>query len=142
MIVGIPVFIDARSVFYREKASKMYEPIAYATAFALTELPYIFCQTLVFVIPVNQWIDGLVDVEHICIGMCHCYSTREGRGGGSSIFYFPFVLSSLPLLSRPKFYFIIGLNENITAFLWFFFTVFVFGALGTFWGEADRTVQK
>lgn len=29
----------------------------------------------------------------------------------------------------------VGLNENVTDFMWFFFTVFFFAALGTFWGH-------
>ncbi|KAF1894840.1 hypothetical protein Lal_00028284 [Lupinus albus] len=43
-----PVVSIERTVFYREKASGMYSPIAYGAAQGLVELPYIFAQTLIF----------------------------------------------------------------------------------------------
>lgn len=43
-----PVISIERTVFYREKAARLYSPLAYAAAQALIELPYIAAQTLLY----------------------------------------------------------------------------------------------
>ncbi|CAM6074535.1 unnamed protein product [Sphagnum tenellum] len=43
-----PVVSVERSVFYRERAAGMYSPLSYACAQALIEVPYVFCQTIVY----------------------------------------------------------------------------------------------
>jgi ABC-type multidrug transport system permease subunit len=47
-----PVLIRERAVFYRERASRMYIPEAYAASFFLTELPWLALLVLVVIPPV------------------------------------------------------------------------------------------
>ncbi|CAN1121568.1 Pleiotropic drug resistance protein 1 [Linum perenne] len=43
-----PVVAIERTVFYRERAAGMYSPLPYAYAQVLIEIPYVFCQALVY----------------------------------------------------------------------------------------------
>jgi hypothetical protein len=53
MVVGIPVYMASRDVYYRERASSMYRPFAYAAGYAVAEVPYIVVMTVIFVVPVS-----------------------------------------------------------------------------------------
>jgi len=84
VITVIPVAVEARAVFYREKACTMYTPWAYTTSTMIAELPYIWLQTTLFVVP---------------------------------------------------FYFILGLNNNVSDFFWFYFTCGLFNMMGIYVGD-------
>lgn len=63
MIMGIPVYMNARTVYYREVASTMYKPSAYSLAYYTAEIPYIAGMTSIFVLPFYFMLNLNPDVE-------------------------------------------------------------------------------
>ncbi|GLJ45897.1 hypothetical protein SUGI_0966190 [Cryptomeria japonica] len=57
IISVLPVVDVERTVFYREKASGMYHPFAYALAQVFIEVPYIFVQTVMYGLIVYTMMD-------------------------------------------------------------------------------------
>eukprot|EP01004_Peranema_trichophorum_P005642 NODE_4493_length_1159_cov_43.544402_g3975_i0.p1 GENE.NODE_4493_length_1159_cov_43.544402_g3975_i0~~NODE_4493_length_1159_cov_43.544402_g3975_i0.p1 ORF type:complete len:301 (+),score=36.80 NODE_4493_length_1159_cov_43.544402_g3975_i0:51-905(+) len=60
MLSGLSVLLEERSVYYREKASRMYAPWIYGFAFQLAELPYVTINSFIFL--VITWV--LSDINH------------------------------------------------------------------------------
>lgn len=60
LMSGMPVFSAERVVFYRERAARMYDPLALGIATILAELPFVIAQAVIFV-PIVYF---MVDLTH------------------------------------------------------------------------------
>ncbi|KAL4524950.1 hypothetical protein Ndes2526A_g07047 [Nannochloris sp. 'desiccata'] len=104
------VVAQQRTVFYRERASGMYQEMPFAIAQGLVELPYLLAQSVIYAIPLYYMIDFNHDSEKVALFFVFLFLT---------LWYFT-EMGAACVNVTPD----IGISTLLISFLFSFFNLF------------------